>query len=154
MNNKHPDKSPTHTSTSSSTLVKKYHLEWLLAFKTLREGIQEKKEKWGIIISLKMENIRPSSNQRHLFMYCSFGGHSKKSSMMHQVWMMFDQSFGSGNKWNNLHGKLLQKPSAAESVFLPLYYNTHAHTRAHRHSHFLTAETAATQTQTQTSKII
>ena len=44
--------------------------------------------------------------------------------------MMFDQSFGSGNKWNNLHGKLLQKPSAAESVFLPLYYNTHAHAHA------------------------
>ena len=49
--------------------------------------------------------------------------------------MMFDQSFGSGNKWNNLHGKLLQKPSAAESVFLPLYYNTHAHAHAEMQRH-------------------
>ena len=127
MNNKHPDKSPTHSSTSSSTLVKNHFCKALCLGRTLREGVQEKKELRGHIIFLKLENIPPSSNQRDLVMCCSFAGHFKKLSMMHQVWMMFDHSFGSSNKWNNLLGKLLQKPSAAESVFLPLYYNTHAH---------------------------
>ena len=151
MNNKHPDKSPAHFS--SSTLVKKNIIfEMAPYFQDTKRRGTGKERKLGNYYILK--NGHPTFLRSKTFVYVLCLWWPVQKISIHQVWTMFHHDFGSDNKWNNLHGKLLQKPSAAESVFLPLYYNTHAHTRAHRHSHFLTAETAATQTQTQTSKII